>query len=81
MLRSRKCLGSAATDDIISAWAQAYGNLADVLMGMESDLYERSEAQQGGWTGGGIFVVRSKLRPKAALSPHSFWNLLMAVRW
>jgi nitric oxide dioxygenase len=56
----KEVLGSAATDDIISAWAQAYGNLADVLMGMESDLYERSGAQDGGWTGWRHFVVRSK---------------------
>ena len=25
----------AGTEEIISAWAQAYGNLADLLMGME----------------------------------------------
>src|SRR5215471_12975568 len=54
----KEVLGSAATDDIISAWAQAYGNLADVLMGMESELYEQSAAQLGGWTGWRTFIVR-----------------------
>ena len=29
-------LGDAATEEVISAWAQAYGNLADILMGRES---------------------------------------------
>ena len=57
-------LGDAATDDIISAWAQAYGNLADVLMGMESELYEHSAAQLGGWNGWRTFVVREK-RPES----------------
>ncbi|MFX1763823.1 NO-inducible flavohemoprotein [Paraburkholderia sp. A1RI-2L] len=59
-------LGAAATDDIISAWAQAYGNLADVLMGLESELYERSSGQQGGWTGWRTFVVREK-RPESSV--------------
>ncbi|HEY4802672.1 MAG TPA: NO-inducible flavohemoprotein [Paraburkholderia sp.] len=53
-------LGDAATEDIISAWALAYGNLADVLMGMESELYEGSADKLGGWTGWRKFVVRDK---------------------
>jgi len=56
----KEVLGSAATDEIISAWTQAYGNLADILIGMESDLYERSADQPGGWTGWRTFVVREK---------------------
>ncbi|CAN0619906.1 nitric oxide dioxygenase [Burkholderia multivorans] len=60
----KEVLGDAATDEIISAWAQAYGNLADVLMGLESELYERSTAQLGGWTGWRTFVVREK-RPES----------------
>lgn len=59
-------LGDAATDDIISAWAQAYGNLADLLMGMESHLYERSSTLPGGWTGWRTFVVREK-RPESSV--------------
>lgn len=53
-------LGDAATDDIISAWAQAYGNLADILMGMESGLAEETAARPGGWMGWREFVVRAK---------------------
>jgi nitric oxide dioxygenase len=53
-------LGSAATDDIISAWAQAYGNLADILMGMESELKEETSEKPGGWVGWRDFVVRAK---------------------
>ncbi|WP_066735935.1 NO-inducible flavohemoprotein [Cupriavidus sp. D384] len=62
----KEVLGNAATDEIISAWAQAYGNLADVLMGMESGLYEESAAQPGGWTGWRSFVVRDK-RPESSV--------------
>jgi nitric oxide dioxygenase len=60
----KEVLGDAATDEIISAWAQAYGNLADVLMGMESELYERSASALGGWTGWRRFVVSEK-RPES----------------
>lgn len=60
----KEVLGSAATEEIISAWAQAYGNLADILMGMESELYERSAEQPGGWEGWRTFVVREK-RPES----------------
>lgn len=56
----KQVLGEAATDDIISAWAQAYGNLADILMGMESALYEETSEQPGGWVGWRDFVVRAK---------------------
>lgn len=60
----KEVLGAAATDEIISAWAQAYGNLADILAGMESELYERSAERSGGWTGWRRFVVRDK-RPES----------------
>ncbi|WP_321786703.1 NO-inducible flavohemoprotein [Paraburkholderia sp. J94] len=59
-------LGDAATEDIISAWAQAYGNLADVLMGMESELRESRSAQSGGWNGWRTFVVKEK-RPESSV--------------
>jgi nitric oxide dioxygenase len=53
-------LGDAATEDIISAWAQAYGNLADILMGRESQLREQTASEQGGWVGWREFVVKAK---------------------
>jgi nitric oxide dioxygenase len=53
-------LGDAATEDIISAWAQAYGNLADILMGRESQLREQTVEEPGGWVGWRQFVVKAK---------------------
>lgn len=62
----KEVLGDAATDEIISAWAQAYGNLADILMGMECELRESSAGRAGGWTGWRTFVVREK-RPESSV--------------
>jgi nitric oxide dioxygenase len=62
----RAVLGEAATDEIISAWAQAYGNLADILMGRETQLREETVAEQGGWVGWREFVVAAR-QPESAL--------------
>jgi nitric oxide dioxygenase len=56
----RAVLGEASTDEIISAWAQAYGNLADILAGRETQLREETAAEPGGWVGWREFVVASK---------------------
>lgn len=44
----KEVLGDAATDDIINAWAEAYGVIADVFISIEEDLYKQTEAN-GGW--------------------------------
>lgn len=47
----REVLGDAATDDIINAWAAAYGFLADILIGRERQIYEENAKKPGGWEG------------------------------
>jgi nitric oxide dioxygenase len=61
-------LGDAATDDIISAWAQAYGNLADILMGRESELREHTAAEPGGWTDWRAFRVAARQPESEAIT-------------
>jgi len=53
-------LGSAATDEIIAAWAEAYQELADILIRVETELYREAAARPGGWEGWRNFVVRQK---------------------
>jgi nitric oxide dioxygenase len=53
-------LGDAATDDIIAAWAEAYGNLADILVRRENQLRDETAQEQGGWNGWRDFVVAGK---------------------
>jgi len=40
-----------ATPDLIEAWRQAYGQLAEVLINTENRLYASAVAQDGGWSG------------------------------
>ncbi|SDS73728.1 nitric oxide dioxygenase [Halopseudomonas litoralis] len=56
----KEVLGAAATDDIMHAWEQAYGQLADVLIGMERNLYQASAGTSGGWNGWREFIVQEK---------------------
>jgi nitric oxide dioxygenase len=55
-------LGDAATDEIIAAWAEAYGLLANIFIDRERQIYDGQAAQQGGWTGYRPFVVQRKQR-------------------
>jgi nitric oxide dioxygenase len=56
----REVLGTAATDELIAAWAAAYGQLADALIAEEAQLYAAAAFKQGGWTGWRGFVVAKK---------------------
>jgi nitric oxide dioxygenase len=47
----REVLGAGATDDIIAAWAEAYGFLADILIGREKQIYYENAQKPGGWVG------------------------------
>jgi len=58
----KEVLGDAATDEILGAWAEAYGVIADAFIGVEAGMYERAEAQAGGWPGFREFAVRRKVR-------------------
>ncbi|WP_066341659.1 NO-inducible flavohemoprotein [Azohydromonas lata] len=53
----REVLGPAATDEIIDAWGQAYGALADVLIQAEEQLYTENAQRPGGWRGARAFRV------------------------
>ncbi|WP_027478557.1 NO-inducible flavohemoprotein [Curvibacter gracilis] len=58
----REVLGAeAATDELIAAWAAAYGQLAELLIGMEEGLYQAAATQPGGWTGWRGFRVQRKV--------------------
>ncbi len=53
----REVLGEAATDDIINAWGEAYGALAQVLIQAEEEVYASNAERVGGWRGTRAFRV------------------------
>lgn len=58
----REVLGSQiATDEVIEAWGAAYGQLADILIGLEKNLYDAKADAPGGWRGTRPFRIASKV--------------------
>ncbi|URN95802.1 MAG: NO-inducible flavohemoprotein [Candidatus Pristimantibacillus lignocellulolyticus] len=58
----KEVLGDAATDEIIGAWADAYGVIADVFISIEAEMYAQTEQQRGGWEGFRAFKVDKKIK-------------------
>ncbi|MEZ5646034.1 MAG: NO-inducible flavohemoprotein [Burkholderiaceae bacterium] len=65
----REVLGAdVATDEVIAAWAEAYQQLADILIGAEEQAYQASELQPGGWRGARAFRVAQKVAESSEIS-------------
>ncbi|WP_245542342.1 globin domain-containing protein [Psychromonas hadalis] len=56
----KELAGDAATDEVISAWAIAYGQLADVFIAREEKIYTSNKSQIGGWRDLSQFAVIKK---------------------
>lgn len=69
----REVLGAEiATDAIIEAWAAAYAQLADILIGAEESIYASSAAAPGGWRGGRAFRVARKVKESEEITSFYF---------
>jgi nitric oxide dioxygenase len=44
----KELLGDQATDEIIEAWAKAYGALAEIMIAHEGDIYKEHDQRHGG---------------------------------
>ncbi|MCS3502242.1 nitric oxide dioxygenase [Bradyrhizobium japonicum] len=64
----KEVLGDAASEDVLTAWGEAYWFLADILKGRETAIRERIEAVTGGWTGWRTFEVVEKRRESAVIT-------------
>lgn len=61
ILAIKDVLGDSATDEIIDAWTQAYGVIADAFIGVETEMYNEAANQKGGWDGFRHFIVDRKV--------------------
>lgn len=65
----REVLGPGiATDPVIDAWAAAYQQLADILIGAEEQAYAATESASGGWRGAREFRVARKVAESAEIT-------------
>jgi len=62
-------LKEAATDEIMEAWKEAYGAIADVFISVEQELYE--EAEEKGWKDYKKLMIHKKV--KEAEDVYSFY--------
>jgi nitric oxide dioxygenase len=61
LLAVKDILPDAATDEVIAAWAEAYGLLANICIEREADIYRQQAAAVGGWNGYRPLVVTAKV--------------------
>ncbi|MCM3024840.1 NO-inducible flavohemoprotein [Heyndrickxia ginsengihumi] len=61
LLAIKHVLGDAATDEIINAWAEAYGAIADVFIAIEKEMYKEAASQPGGWDDFKAFTIIKKV--------------------
>lgn len=61
-------LGDAATPEIMNAWAEAYGVIADVFISVEAGMYKKAEEQKNGWKLFKDFKVVDKVQESGAIT-------------
>ena len=61
-------LKESATDEVIAAWAEAYGFLAKVCIEREAAIYKEQAAIEGGWNGYRKVVVERKVAESQIIS-------------
>ncbi|WP_374421145.1 NO-inducible flavohemoprotein [Chromobacterium sp.] len=57
----QEVMGEAATPELVEAWAAAYGQLADILIAEERELYRATANAEGGWAGWRPFRIERKV--------------------
>ncbi|OEH92950.1 NO-inducible flavohemoprotein [Bacillus solimangrovi] len=60
LLAIKEVLQDAATDEVIEAWGEAYGAIADVFISVEANMYKEATTAVGGWEGFRKFILARK---------------------
>ncbi|MEW5551602.1 NO-inducible flavohemoprotein [Peribacillus frigoritolerans] len=58
----KEVLQDSATEEILQAWGEAYGVIADVFISIEKEMYDEASNQVGGWSDFKPFTVVEKVR-------------------
>ncbi|MEK3799850.1 NO-inducible flavohemoprotein [Peribacillus sp. FSL H8-0477] len=58
----KEVLGDAATEEILTAWGDAYGVIAGVFIDIEKDMYKEASSQKGGWLDFKEFVIADRIK-------------------
>ncbi len=62
LLAIKEVLGDAATDEIIEAWGEAYGVIAQVFIDVEEEMYVEAEKKEAGYRDFKPFIVAKKVK-------------------
>jgi nitric oxide dioxygenase len=68
LLAMKEVLGDAATDEIIQAWSDAYGVIADAFISVEKSMYQKTAAQENGWIYFKDFMVARKVKESEVIT-------------
>ncbi|MGR6501277.1 NO-inducible flavohemoprotein [Shewanella sp. Koi 1] len=60
--------GEAVTEEVLTAWGDAYQFLANIFIQREAQIYQESAEQAGGWSGEREFVIREKTAESAVIT-------------
>jgi len=64
----KEVLGEAATPEIVDAWTEGFGFLANVFIAEENKLRKEMESTEGGWEGWRDFVVNKRKEESSNIS-------------
>ena len=53
----KEVLGDLATAELIEAWTCAYHELAQIMIGIEAEMYQKTTNKKGGWKGWRTFII------------------------
>ncbi|MDW0110119.1 NO-inducible flavohemoprotein [Sporosarcina aquimarina] len=68
----KEVLGDAATPEILGAWEEAYGVIADAFIGVEKSMYDQMESEEGGWKLFKGFVLADKIKESEVITSFYF---------
>lgn len=61
-----------ATPEVMGAWGAAYNQLAEILIGAETAIYDEKALVPGGWRGGRVFELAAKVQESAEITSFYF---------